>query len=137
MMEGLFREVIVQIPTGRSAMEITNLLWLMAVKLNAQEVGEKPVIAKPLPAGVQRHEEEILPFQGLQHLLPTRGPGDGVAERPAEAIQNAGLQQEATGLVGQMNEDVFAQVIGDEAMPAADDERTHLALTVQGKRHQL
>ena len=126
-----------QIPAGRPAMELTNLIRVTALQFNAQKVGEEPVIAKPLPAGIQRHEEEIFPFQELQHLLPTRGLDDGVAERPAEAIQNAGLQQEATGLVGQMNEDVFTQVIGDEAMPAADDEGTHLALTVQGKRHQL
>ena len=105
-------------------MELTNLIRVTALQFNAQKVGEEPVIAKPLPAGVQRHEEEIFPFQELQHLLPTRGLDDGVAERPAEAIQDAGLQQEATGLVGQMNEDVFTQVIGDEAMPAADDEGT-------------
>src|SRR5215213_6726921 len=100
MMEGLFREVVRQIPSSRPAMEFDGFLGMKPVKFTAQEVSEKPVIAKPLLGGVQRHEKQILPFQELQHLLPTGRPSHGVAERTAEAIEDAGLQQEATGLIG-------------------------------------
>jgi hypothetical protein len=92
MIEGWLRQIKCQIPSGRPAMEITNLIREVAVKFNAQEVGEESVLTKPLPTGVQRHEEEILPFQELQHLLPTRRRGDDVAERSAETIQDAGLE---------------------------------------------
>ena len=70
MLERLFRQIVSQVPHGRPAMEIAHVVRVLAVKFNAQEVGEEPVIAKPLAAGVERDKEEIFPFQKLQPLLP-------------------------------------------------------------------
>ena len=63
MVEGRFRQVMRQIPAGGPAMEIGDLIGVAAVKLLVQKVGKEPVIAKPLSAVVQRHEEQILSFQ--------------------------------------------------------------------------
>ena len=72
-------------------MEFDDLVAMAPVKFSAQKFGEEPVIAKPLLAGVQRHEEKILPYQVLQHLLPPGCPDHGIGERTAEAIEDAGL----------------------------------------------
>ena len=85
-------------------------------KFIAQEVSEEPVIANPLLGSVKWHEEQIILLQELQHLLSTGRSGDSVAERTAEAIEDAGPQQEATGLFRQTAEDVFTQIIRNEAM---------------------
>src|SRR5215207_9533638 len=107
VVERLFGQVMSEVPATCPAMETPDLIRIVALTSVAQEVGKEPVIAKPLPVIVQWNEKEILPFQELQHLLPIRRPGDGVAERPAEAIQDAGLEQETTDLFRQMNDDVF------------------------------
>ena len=60
-------------------MEVGDLIGVMAVQLFAEKVGKEPVIAKPLPAVVQRHEEQVLSFQAFQHLLSVVLPGDGIA----------------------------------------------------------
>ena len=50
-------------------MEVGDLIAGGGASAPLQEVGKETVIAKPLAAVVQRHEKEILSFQGFQHLL--------------------------------------------------------------------
>ena len=60
-------------------MEVGDLIGMAPVKLFLQKVGKEPMIAKPLAAVVQRHEEQVLAFQAFQHLLAAFPPGDGIA----------------------------------------------------------
>jgi hypothetical protein len=79
VVEGLFRQVMRQIPSGGSAMEVRKLIGVVAVQLFMEKVGKQPVIAEPLSAVVQRYKEQIVSFQGFQPPLPAFPPSDGIA----------------------------------------------------------
>jgi hypothetical protein len=136
--EGGLRQIVGKVPAGGPAMEPTDLGRMTAAQLLPQEVGEEPVEAKPRSLVVERHEKEVLALQTLQRLLTEAGSGHGVAQRPGEAIQDAGSEQEAAQLVGQVSQHVFAEVVGDVAVVAADagDVRHGLA-SAEGERSEL
>jgi hypothetical protein len=133
MAEGRFRQVTHQIPPGCPAMKVGNLIGMAPVKLSLEEIGKEPVIPEPLSVVVQRHKEQILSFQAFKHGLAASTPADGITQRTAQAIQDAGLKQEPSDIFGQMGKHIFTQVIGDEAMPATHDELIRrLAVTSEG-----
>src|SRR3712207_8574608 len=47
----------------------------------AQEVGEEVMVAVPASLVVQRHDEEVVMLQPLQHLLPVIASGDRKSTR--------------------------------------------------------
>jgi hypothetical protein len=136
--EGRFREVVRQVPTAGAAVETGDLVGVAPSQVLPQEVGEQPVVTEPAPVVVERKEEEVLALQALQHRLPAVVPGDRVAERAAQPVEDGGPEQEPPDIVGQRGEHLVAQIIRDEAMPAADHGPVHgLRMPAEGKRNQL
>ncbi len=136
--EGLFRQVMSQIPQGCPEMEAGDFIGVAPVELLLEEVGKETVITEPFSRLVQWHEKQSLSFQDFQHLLSIFPLSDGIAQGTAQAIQDAGLEQELPQTVRQGCKHIFAQVIGDEAMPATDDQLIRPRETLlEGKRHQL
>ena len=116
-MEGLLRQVVRQIPPRRPAMELGDLVGVAAAQFFLQKIGEEPVIAEPLPAVVQRHEEQILALQALQHLLAAVLPVTASQSEPHRRSRMLVWSRNRAARFGQTGEHVLAQVIGDEAMP--------------------
>src|SRR6185369_9582350 len=102
-----------QIPLRRPAMDDSDLLWMKMLQFALKELGEELVIAEPLAAVIQRREENIFPLQQFQRLLPVRPLSNGVAQRAAQTIQDACLEQETPVVSGERRQHVLRQVIGD------------------------
>src|SRR5262245_45628181 len=127
-----------QIPARRTVMENSDLLWVAALQFALEELGEELVIAEPLAAVIQRREEDILPLQQFQRLLPARPLSNGVAQRAAQTTQDARLQQEVPAISGQRRQHVLRQVIGNKAVFATDDKRISRAkVSLAAERRHL
>ena len=104
-------------PCPRSRVQLGDVLGRAAVlELAAQDVAEDVVVAKPLAALVERYEEEIGALDLAQQRLGPALAAHGVAQRRAEAVQHAGLEEEAArpGLLGR--DDLVAEVVEEVAV---------------------
>ena len=84
-------------------MQLGEQLRKLGFQALPEDVREEMVIAIPAPFVVQRDDEEVHPFQVFQRCLPIDRSGrvdDGLAERPAQAVQDRGLQQEGAHRLG-------------------------------------
>ena len=57
------------------------------------------VITVPGPFIIERNEKQVGLFELLQHLLASGLTGYSIAERPVQAIEDGGLQQERTDML--------------------------------------
>jgi hypothetical protein len=74
------------------------------------------VVAKPLAALVEGHEEEVGALDLVQHPLGAILAADGVAERGAEAVEHACLQEEAARLRVLGGDDLVAEIVDQMAV---------------------
>ena len=81
-------------PGARPPVQFRDLAGLLVQQVRLQHVGEQVVVAVPAAAVVERDHEQVAPVQRLQHGLAAALPGDGVAQRAAQPVQDGGLQQE-------------------------------------------
>ena len=63
-------------------------------QVRAEHVGEQVVVAVPAPLVVERNHEQVPALQRLQHLAARRRPGDGVAQRAGQPVEDRGVEQE-------------------------------------------
>jgi len=89
----------------------------------AHGVGEQVVIAVPLALVVERDDEEVRAFQGVQRLPPVVATREGVAQGPGQLVEDAGVEEERTDVVALSVQDLLEQVVQDEA--AAPGEGVH------------
>ena len=86
----LFGLVVAQAPGGRAAAQHRDQAGFQAVQLGEQHVAEQVVVAVPLAAAVQRHQQQAGPGQlgqrrGRAALIQHR-----LAQRPAHPLQHRG-----------------------------------------------
>jgi hypothetical protein len=88
----------------------------------SQQLAEKMVIAIPAPLVVQRDNEQVGALQGNQRRLPSSGCilQDGVAQWPAQAIENGGAQQEVLDACRLPLQNLLHQVVEHETVAAAE-----------------
>jgi hypothetical protein len=93
--------------------------------VRAQDVGEQVVVAVPLPAVVERHQEQVGVLQAHEPAPAPRAAGDGVAQRPGESFEDRRLEQEAPDVLGQARQHLLGEVVDDVAVVAGEprDER--------------
>ena len=68
------------VPTGGTEVQLAHAPGTLAHEAAAQEVGEEVMVAVPAALVVQSDDEEVLPLQPLQHLLPVVAAGERVAQ---------------------------------------------------------
>ncbi|MNN05019.1 hypothetical protein D3C81_1177630 [compost metagenome] len=106
------RVFVGEVPAGGGAMQPFGVPGQLTGQGVAQEAAEQTVVAEPLLLRVGWLDEQV----GAQQLFDQPGAvaalGEGVAQRRAEAVEDAGLQQEQTDLIALAGEDVFGQVLG-------------------------
>ena len=87
-----------------------------------QQVAEELVIAVPVPFVVEGDDEQVGALDGRQRLLAGAGRGleDGIAEWPAQAVEDGGAQQEGPDLGRLPLQDLLEQVVQHEAVAAGE-----------------
>jgi hypothetical protein len=108
---------LLEVPLGRPAVQFGGVA---PTELQAQEVGEEVVVAVPLALAVERDEEEVRALDAPQHLGRVVAPGDGVAQRRAQPIQDARAQQELPHVRRLPVEHLVGEVVDDVAVVAGE-----------------
>src|SRR5215207_6398637 len=83
-------QAVLLVPRRRPTVQLFDALEALALKPGSQEIGEEVVVAVPAPLVVQRNDEEVVPVQPLQLLLPVGASGERVTQRTTEVIENRG-----------------------------------------------
>ena len=96
------------------------LARLLRQRAGTEHVGEEMVVAEPVALVVQRHDEQVVSFQGLQHAPAIVPAGERIAQRGAEPVEDRGLQQEGTDAVGLTVQDFVDQVVDDVPVVAGE-----------------
>ena len=91
--------VLALVPGARPPVQVPHLVGPLVEQARLQHVGEEVVVAIPLAAVVERDEEQVRPVQRLQRGLAAVLPGDGIAQRTAQPVEDRGLQQEGLDVV--------------------------------------
>src|ERR1700730_11272006 len=108
-------------------------------QLAAKHLREEVVIAVPLPDLVQGHDEEVLALEDADDLRCVRRPGDGVAQRRAEPVENGGPHEELPDLGGLAAEHLLGQEVDDEPVIAAElvNEGARRGVIAKRQRRQI
>ena len=95
-----------------------------------REVGaQQRVVPEPGAAAVERHDEGVALGQVVEHGGRVVATGEPGGEVDGEVLDHAGAQQEVDDVVGQADQHLAGQVVGDGAVGAAElgDERGRVA----------
>src|SRR5437667_12609298 len=97
------------------------------------------MVTIPAPFVIQREQKQIGLFQNIEHGLATCLFPHGIAEWAAEALQDAGVQEEVLDSCWLLVEHFFQQIVHYIAMAAAErrDEADRIVMTLQGVGCQL
>ena len=99
------------------------------------------VVAIPAPRVVEGDHEEVVALESLQHVGAVGPTGERVAQVAAQLGEDGGGQQERADVVGLPVEDLFDEIVQDEAVAAGErlDEAGDLAVAAVagGERRQL
>ncbi|MCY1427711.1 hypothetical protein D9M71_435700 [compost metagenome] len=138
-LDGGCRLVLGEIPARGVALQFGDLLWLLALQRGTQVAGEQAVIAEPLAAVVEREEEQAVAFQAFEQCLAVAASGQRVAQRGAELVEDAGVQQELAAVLVQTGEDVFGQVVGQRQAGGGQRVAEDVCVVppAQGQRRQV
>jgi hypothetical protein len=98
---------VVLVPAGGQKVQLVRKFGAFAPEAAAQEVGEEVMVTVPSPLVVQGDDEEVVPLQPLQHLLPIIAAGEGVAQRGAHALQHGSPEQELPHAFGLAFQDLL------------------------------
>jgi hypothetical protein len=112
-------------PGHRTAVELGRDLGLAERQLAAQEVAEQLVVAVPRPAAVQRDQEAVGSLERFEHARRVASFEHRVAQAAAHPVQDRCAREEAHLIGRQPREQLEPQVVGHEAVLAA--EGLHLA----------
>mgnify|MGYP001033866808 CR=1 FL=1 len=109
------------------------------IELGGEHIGEQVMVAVPFAPVVQRYEKEVGAIQRLEPLPAPAPPGDGVAERSAQPVEEAGIEQEGTDLLRLALQHFFDQVVEDIAVVAGESgyEGGHVATSLDRQGGQL
>ncbi|MCY1418164.1 hypothetical protein D9M71_337150 [compost metagenome] len=133
------RAVLRQVPARRLHPQLAREAGLFPFQDATQEAGEQVVIAEPAVFGVQRDQEQVGLLQLVQHGLAAAAPGEGIAERRAQLVEHAGLQQEAAGVFGLPVQQVFGEKFGQVQVGAGErvDEGRAVVVPAQRQRGEI
>ena len=112
---------------------------LPLLEVAAQHLGKQVVVAVPTPLLVQRGHKQVGPLEGLQYGLAPFLTGHRIAEWPAEALQETGMQEKLLHRGALPREHLFTQVVEHIAMTAGEgsQKRGDIGSALQRERSQL
>ncbi|MNM87787.1 hypothetical protein D3C81_999770 [compost metagenome] len=139
MVDGRDRLVDRQIPVRRRAMQSACRAGALVLQDILQEAGEQAVVAEPALLLVRREDEQVGAQQAIDGRLGVVAAGQRIAERRAEAVEYAGLQQEAAAVLALLGEDLLGQIGGQVQVRTGEglDEGRRILAPFQGQRRQV
>ena len=126
--DGVGQAVVLGVPVRGVVVQAPDVLGAPGRESRAQRLREEVVVAPPLPLVVERDHEEVRPLQRLQQLLAVGAASDRVAQRPAQVVEDGGVEQERPDVRGLAGEHLVDEVVEDE--PVAPGERLDEAVRV-------
>jgi hypothetical protein len=104
-----------------------------------QKFSEKVMVPKPFTVIVERQDEQIGTLKGVEHGAAILPPGDGVAQRSVQAVENGGLLEKTLELHRLALKHFLHQVVGDVVVIATEggNEGVAVELVLHGKGHHL
>ena len=126
-------------PLTGAAVQLGHLCGPLIAQAHVEHIGEEVVVPIPGAVCVEGDDEQVLPFQGLQHLLAARRPGDRIAQRGTQSVEDRGVQQESTHVRWLPVEDLVSEVVHDEPVVTGEpgDELRAVVTTLEGQRREL
>ena len=118
--DGSGRQGVALVPRAGPAVQHRRAIRQLPQQARLQDLGEEVVIAHPLAAVVEGHDEQVAPLQRLQHGFAAFLPGDGIAQRAAQPVQDRGLQQEGAHAFRLAQKHLLHQVVQHEAVAAGE-----------------
>jgi hypothetical protein len=88
MPDCLGRLAVLLIPRARPPVQIRNVGGMFVQQVRLQNVRKEMVVAVPLTAVVERHQEQVLSIKSLEHGFAAVPAGNGIAERATEPVEN-------------------------------------------------
>ena len=125
--------VVGEPPCG-PAVEVGNLIGQRSAELQAQEIRQKLVVAKPGALSVERHDERVGVLQFQQHLLRARAACQQVGELTVHPVDERGSQQHALNLARLAFEHLGHQVFPDRPVGARELSHETLGIRVTAER---
>ena len=96
--DGLGHVSVHLVPGGRGAVQRGDRRRRRAPQLQAQQIGEQAVVAEPGPGAVECGDEGVLVLELLEDRLGSGAAGEGVGQRPADALEDRGSQEQVAHL---------------------------------------
>ena len=133
------RVAVLLVPRAGPAVQLGRLAGELVEEPGLQHVGEEVVVAVPPSLVVERHQEEVVAVERLQHR-PAVGPArDGVGQRSGQPGQHGGPEEEVADLLGLPVHDLLDEVVDDVAVVPGEpvDEPGGVLPPLQGQGREL
>ena len=115
-------------------MEVRNLVAQRSAQLEAQEVRQQLVVAKPGALSVERHNKRVGFLQFQQHLLRARPARQQVGEFTVQPFDKRGSHQHALNLARLALEHLGHQVLPNRPVGARELGHETLGIRVTAER---
>ena len=120
MVDGGLRHVVRLAPRGGTVVERADHVRLAPLQLGHQQIPEQVVVAIPLPATVEWHDEQVSALESLQERARSLRVERRVAQRTAHAVEDRGAGQERHVRARNPTEELGAQVVAHEPVISAE-----------------
>ena len=109
-------------PVRGAEMQRVGRTGLAARELGSQQLAEQPVVPVPLVSIVERDEQQVRVFERLQHLGRSRRVEQGIAQRPAQAVDDRRARQELHLVRREAREHFGTQIVRHQAIVTRERE---------------
>ena len=121
-------------PLGGGSVQRHDQRWMTPPELEAQEVGEQVVIAKPRTPDVECRHERVGVLELLEHPLRSRAARHVIGQRAADALEHRCAQQQVAHLRRLALEHLGQQIARDRALAAGELGHELLGIRMLGER---
>jgi hypothetical protein len=113
------RQIVLLVPGAGPSMQCGDQCRRGLLQVVAQHLGKQVVIAIPTSLVIKRDDKQVCPVERFQHALAPLPLCHRLAERSAQALEDAGVQEKLLHHRRLPCEHLFAQVVQHIAMAAA------------------
>ncbi|WP_419875124.1 hypothetical protein [Candidatus Pristimantibacillus sp. PTI5] len=107
--------------------------------MRRENLGKEVMIAIPAALVIQWNDKEVASLKGIQLYAAFLLTGDGIAQRTMQPVENGGLKQEASDMVGLTLQDLFNQIVHNVPILSCEctNKRRNVLAPAHRERRQL
>ncbi len=112
-------------PVSCAVVQVGDAAGVLVGEAGPEDIAEQVVVPVPAATVIERDQEQVRPFKGVENHLRVASPGHRSTQVRREPAQDRGLQQEDSDVVGLTIEDLIREVVDDESVVTGEarDER--------------